>query len=145
MKPFLTQYYTPPPPPKSSNSAIKVIGVVLAVVIIIGVFIVALPSLQQAGKEVQNVINPPDAQITSKNLRSDTSGLDYVAYYDVSVHNNGGPGNVVVWATVTQGSNEWTKSISIYMAEQESKDVTLTFSEVEMWTLDQIYGNCWID
>lgn len=66
MKPFLTQYYTPPPPPKSSNSAIKVIGVVLAVVIIIGVFIVALPSLQQAGKEVQNVINPPDAQITSK-------------------------------------------------------------------------------
>lgn len=154
MKAFLTEYYTPPPPPKSNNSALKIVGVVLAVVIIIGVFIVALPSLQQAGKNVQNVINPtptpeptpppPDAVITSHNLRTGTSGLDYIAYVDVSVHNYGGPGTVVVWAKITQGSDQWTKSISMYMEQQGSKDVTLTFSEVGMWNLDSIQSFCWI-
>ena len=138
------QPFPPPPPPRNNNNALKIVGAVVAVVFILAIFVVALPSLMNAGTQVQQRINPPNAAITSNNLRTGTSGLDYIAYLDVSVHNSGGPGNVVVWATVTQGSNEWTKSVSMYMSEQESKDVTLTFTEVGMWTFSDIHSRAWI-
>lgn len=135
----------PPPPPKNSNTALKVVGVVLAVVIILAIFIVALPSLNNAGNNLAQTVNPPNAAITSTNLRTGNSGLDYIAYVDVSVHNNGGAGTVVVWAKLTQGSNSWTKSQSIYMDEKGSKDLTLTFSEASFWSLNDLHSQAWVE
>jgi hypothetical protein len=137
--------YPPPPPPKNSNTALKVIGVVFAIVIIIAVLIVALPSLNNVGNNLAQTVNPPNAVVTSTNIRTGTSGLDYMAYVDVSVHNNGGPGTVVVWAKVTQGSNSWTKSQSIYMDEKGSQDLTLTFSEVSLFSLNDLHSTAWVE
>jgi hypothetical protein len=136
--------YQSPPPPKSNNTALKTIGVVLAVVIILAVFVVALPLLTTAGNNIVQKVNPPNAVVTSTNGRTSVSGLDYIAYVDVSVHNNGGAGTVVVWARVQQGQNEWTKSVSINMGEQDSRDVTLTFSGVSFWSLNDIQYSAWI-
>ena len=138
-------YPPPPPPPKNSNTALKVVGVVIAVVIILAVLIIALPLLNNAGTNLAQTVNPPNAVVTSTNGRTGTSGLDYIAYVDVSVHNNGGPGTVVVWAKVQQGQNEWTKSTSIYMGEKGSQDVTLTFSGVSFWSLSDIQYTAWIE
>jgi hypothetical protein len=139
-------YPLPPPPPqeKKSNNGLKIVGVVLAVVVIIAVFIIALPLLNNAGNQLNQRVNPPNAAVTSTNGRTGTSGLDYIAYVDVSVHNNGGAGTVVVWAKVQQGQNQWTKSTSIYMNEQGSQDVTLTFSGVSFWSLSDIQYTAWI-
>jgi hypothetical protein len=134
-----------PPPPKGGNTALKVVGVVLVVIIILAVFIVALPLLNNAGNNLAQKVNPPNAQVTSSNIRTGSSGLDYLAYVDVSVHNNGGAGTVVVWAEVTQGSNSWTKSQSITLGEKESRDLTLTFSEVGFWSLNDIHSRAWVE
>jgi hypothetical protein len=137
--------YPPLPPPQNSNTAIKIVGVVVAVVIVLAIFIVALPLLNTAGNQLQQTVNPPNAVVTSTNGRTGTSGLDYIAYVDVSVHNNGGAGTVVVWAKVTQGSNSWTKSESIYMDEKASRDLTLTFTEVSFWNLNDIQYSAWVE
>ena len=137
-------YPPPPPPQKKSNTGLKIVGVVLAVVVILAIFVVVLPLLNTAGNQIVQRVNPPNAVVTSTNGRTGNSGLDYICYVDVSVHNNGGAGNVVVWAKVQQGSNEWTKSTSIYMGEQGSQDVTLTFSGVSFWTLNDIQYRAWI-
>jgi FlaG/FlaF family flagellin (archaellin) len=139
-------YLPPPPPPeKSNNTALKVVGVVLAVVIILAAFIIALPLLNNAGNNLANKVNPPNAAVTSTNLRTGTSGLDYIAYVDVSVHNNGGAGTVVVWAKLTQGANSWTKSQSVYLDEKGSQELTLTFSEASFWSLNDIHSTTWVE
>ncbi len=137
--------YPPPPPPKNSNTALKIVGAVIAVVVILAVFIVALPLLNNAGNKFAQTVNPPNAVVTSTNIRTGNSGLDYIAYVDISVHNNGGAGTVVVWAKVTQGSNSWTKSESIYMDEKGSRDLTLTFSEASFWSLNDIHSTVWVE
>ncbi len=67
-------------------------------VVIIAIFIAALPLLNNAGNQLNQSVNPPNAVVTSTNGRTGLSGLDYIAYVDVSVHNNGGAGTVVICA-----------------------------------------------
>ncbi len=112
--------------------------------VVIAVLVIALPLLNQTGSEIAQRVNPPNGQVTSQNLRTGTSGFDYIAYVDVTVYNNGGPGTVVVWAEVWQGSSHWTKSTSIYMSEKSSQSVTLTFSEITLLSLNDIQYSSWI-
>lgn len=73
---------------------------------------------------------PPDIEITSTNSRSGTKGFDYVGYVDVSVYNSGGKGTITVFVEVTQGSNTWKKTKSVYLDQQGSADLTFEFAEV---------------
>ena len=80
---------------------------------------------------------PPDIEMTSINTRSGAKGLDYVGYVDISVYNSGGKGTITVWVEVTQGSNSWTKTKSVYLDHQGSADLTFEFREVGIlgsWT-----------
>jgi len=93
----------------------------------------------------QWIKEPPSAMITSHNIRSDVSGFHYYTYVDVSVHNYGGDGTVVVWATVTQGSNEWTKSQSVYLTSRESNNLMFTFIEPSLWSSYTTYSRVWVE
>lgn|SRR5574341_348033 len=111
----------------------KFIGVAVAGVVIIAVLI-ALFTLGSGGiqQSIQRTF-PPDVQVTSQNARSGNIGLDYVQWVDVSVHNSGGAGTVTVWAKVTQGSSEWTKSQSVYLDAKGSQNLTFEFREVGLF------------
>jgi len=136
----------------SSEVAKIVATVVVAIIVIglvIGVFIGVLPTISrysgETGERIGQTINPPNVLVTSKNCRTGNSGLDYTAWVDVSVHNYGGPGTVVVWAEITQGSSKWRKSASVYLGSQGSRDLTFTFSEVNFWTTSSIYYRVWVE
>ena len=88
---------------------------------------------------------PPKAAVTSHNIRSDGEGLDYYTYVDVSVHNFGVDGTAVVWVTVTQGENKWVEMQSVFLASQESIDLTFTFTEPGFLSPDPIYSQVRID
>ncbi|MDR0767786.1 MAG: hypothetical protein LBE57_05045 [Methanosarcinales archaeon] len=87
---------------------------------------------------------PPAAEITSRNLRTSTGIGSYIAYVDVSVHNSGGPGTVVVWATVSQDGREWTKSQSMYLDARQSRNHTFSFQEVSFWG-GSVSGRVWVE
>ena len=88
---------------------------------------------------------PPKAAVTSHNIRSDGEGLDYYTHVDVSVHNFGVDGTAVVWVTVTQGENKWVEMQSVFLASQESIDLTFTFTEPSFLSPDPTYSQVRID
>jgi len=92
----------------------------------------------------QWIKEPPNATITSHNIRSDISGFHYYTYVDVSVHNYGGSGTVIVWATVTQDGREWTKSQSLYLNARESQNLKFTFIEPSLWG-STIRSQVWVE
>jgi hypothetical protein len=81
---------------------------------------------------------PLKVEIISKNVRTGFI-VDYILWIDVSVHNYGGTGTVVVWVKVVQGSNEWTKSQQIYLDADELKDLTFGFREISFWSSEGYY------
>ena len=91
------------------------------------------------------VISPPDPVVTSSNVRTSVEGLHYYTYVDVSVHNYGGKGTVVVWATVSQGNNQWTKSQSVYLDEKGSRNLVFSFIEPSFWSSAPIYSRVWVE
>jgi hypothetical protein len=133
------------PRPTASSEIAKIAAICIVGVIVIGLVIGFLPTIFHAGQEFGQTVNPPSVAITSRSIRTGNVGLDYYAWVDVSVHNDGGPGTVVVWAEVSQGSNSWKKSQSIYLESQGSRDLTLTFSEVGFWTFSDIYYRVWVE
>ena len=76
---------------------------------------------------------PPAAEITSRNFRDSTGIGTYTVFIDASVHNFGGNGTVIVWATVYQGNNQWTRSQTLHMNSRDSTNVTFTFREPSFW------------
>jgi hypothetical protein len=128
-----------------SNEAAKVMAVAVVAIIVVGFTIGILPKITETGKQFSVVINPPNAIVTSKNCRTGMKGLDYIAWIDVSIHNDGGAGTVVVWVQVTQGSRRWTKSQSLYLGSQASRDLTLAFNEIGFWTTNSIYYIVWVE
>lgn len=104
-----------------------------------------LPTIFHAGREFGQTVNPPNVIITSSSVRTGNVGLDYYAWVDVAIHNNGGPGTVVVWAEVLQGSNSWKKSMPVYLDSQGSRDLTFAFSEVSFWTTANISYRVWVE
>jgi len=130
--------------PQVSKEIAKIAAIVVISIIVIGLVVGLLPTLFHVGREFGQTINPPNVEITSRSIRTGLDGLDYVAWVDVSVHNHGGPGTIVVWAEIRQGSSSWKKSMSIYLESQESRDLTFTFREVGFWTTETIYYRVWV-
>jgi hypothetical protein len=128
-----------------SHQVAKIAATIVVAIVIVAIVVALIPNIMDASRNIGQSINPPRVIITSKNCRTGTVGLDYVAWIDVSVHNDGGPGTFVVWARVTQGSGSWTKSVQVYLDSQGSKDLTLSFPEVGLWTLNSIYYSVWIE
>lgn len=132
--------------PSSTFYGVAIImAMVVVTIIVAGLVIGATPKVVETGKQIAQVINPPNAVVTSKNFRSGMSGLDYVAWVDVSVHNYGGTGTVVVWVQVKQGSGVWTKSQSLYLNSQASRDLTFTFKEIGFWTTNSVSYRVWTE
>jgi hypothetical protein len=86
---------------------------------------------------------PPVGVVTSQNIRTGLVGLDYTAWVDVSVHNSGGPGQIIVWVEVQQGSNSWTKSQSVYLEGGGSTSLTFEFREIGFWTTNPVSYRVW--
>jgi len=86
----------------STRSKRLIVWSIVGITIVVAVMLLLVYGLGGVMQGIQR-IQPPSVQVTSKNLRTGTIGLDYVAWVDVSVHNSGGPGTVTVWVEVTQG------------------------------------------
>ena len=111
---------------------------------LIVVVVVAILILQQGGG---GILPGPKAHFTivSREARTAIEGLDYVAYVDVTVKNDGdGGGSTRVYVKVTQGGNYWQKDTSVYLDAGESKTVTLRFSEIGFWTTNPLSYNVWL-
>ena len=117
----------------------SIVGITIVVVVML-LLVFGLGGIMQGFQRIA----PPSVQVTSKNLRTGTVGLDYVAWVDVSVHNSGGPGTVTVWVEVMQGSDVWKKSQTIYLDAKGSRDLTFEFREVGFWTTNPIYYRVWV-
>jgi len=117
----------------------SIVGITIVVVVML-LLVFGLGGIMQGFQRIA----PPSVQVTSKNLRTGTVGLDYVAWVDVSVHNSGGPGSVTVWVEVMQGSDVWKKSQTIYLDAKGSRDLTFEFREVGFWTTNPIYYRVWV-
>lgn len=131
-------------PPVSKEFA-KIAVIVIIAIIVLGIIYGLLPRIIHVGRELGETVNPTNVEITSRNIRTGNIGLDYVAWVDVSIHNKGGPGTVVVWAEVTQGSNSWKKSMSNYLDSQQSRDLTFTFRKIGFWTTKSIHYRVWVE
>jgi len=116
-----------------------IVGITIVVVVML-LLVYGLGGVMQGFQRIA----PPSVQVTSKNLRTGTVGLDYVAWVDVSVHNSGGPGTVTVWVEIMQGSDIWKKSQTIYLDAKGSRDLTFEFREVGFWTTNPIYYSVWV-
>ena len=90
--------------------------------------------------QVSNPTNPPDPapKLSIINYYSSETyeGFDKVGYVNVYVKNNGDPGYSTVYVTVTQGSNQWTKSESAYIDSYQYELLSFRFPEIEFWTTD---------
>lgn len=117
----------------------SIVGITIVVVVML-LLVFGLGGVMQGFQRIA----PPSVQVTSKNLRTGTLGLDYVAWVDVSVHNSGGPGSVTIWVEVMQGSDMWKKSQTIYLDVKGSRDLTFEFREVGFWTTNPIYYRVWV-
>jgi len=122
----------------SSKTTIAVVAVILVVV----VFFI----FQQRGGG-GDILPTPKAHfmIVGRNLRTIVEGVDYVAYIDVTVKNDGdAAGSATVYVKVSQGGNYWQKDTSVYLNAGESKTATLKFSEVGFWTTNPISYDIWL-
>ncbi len=131
---------TPNPSKVARNIVIAIVGIGIVAILLFVMFTSGLGGIQQG---LQQAL-PPNVQVTSKNSRDGYSGLDYTLWIDASVHNSGGAGTVTVWAKVTQGGNEWTKSQSIHLDADESRDLTFEFREISFWSLNSGYYSVWV-
>lgn len=121
-----------------SRRAIAAVVTVIAVAI---VGLVAFLIVQRGG------LNPPNFEITRKELTTTVEGFppDYVAYVSVTVKNRGGAGTMTVYVKVMQGGNSWQKSQSVYLDSGESQDLTFKFSEIAFWTDNPVSYDVWIE
>jgi uncharacterized membrane protein len=125
----------------ASKATIAAVAIILVAVAILGLLI-----LQQRGGGGGILPSPkPHFTIEGRNLRTAVEGLDYVAYIDVTVKNDGdAAGAATVYVKVMQGGNYWQKDTSVYLNSGETKTVTLRFSEVGLWTANPISYDVWL-
>lgn len=122
----------------ASKAAVAGVAVIVVVVVVVAILI-----LQQGG---DGILPGPKAHFTivSRELRTAMESLDYVAYVDVTVKNDGdGGGSTRVYVKVTQGGDYWQKDTSVYLDAGESKTVTLRFSEIGFWTTNPLSYDVW--
>ncbi len=119
----VSQNLPPPPPPlphqkqKKSLGIIAVAIVAVVVMVAVGAF-VALPLLG---------VTAPKPEVTMTQGSEGLSGLNYVYYVDATVVNHGADGQVTVYAEINGAGRNEQQSTNIYLANGESKTVSLTF------------------
>ena len=121
---------------RSRGGKVSILTILVIAVILIGAYFYFTMGTGGIRQAIQGTL-PPDIEITSTNTRSGAKGLDYVGYVDISVYNSGGKGTITVWVEVTQGSNSWKKTQSVYLDHQGSANLTFEFREVGIlrsWT-----------
>ena len=102
---------------------------IILLIVGIGILAIAIFGVGGIGDLVKR-IKPPNVEITTAEARRALEGWDHVVYVDVSVHNHGGSGTVVIWCEITQGDQSWKKSKNIHLDLKESRDLNFRFSEV---------------
>ena len=135
---------------KNKTRLINNIGIVIFGIVVLGIVLGVAGCIDVTPSQVtitppKIVVSPPDPVVTSTNIRTSVEGLHYYTYVDVSVHNYGGNGTVVVWATVSQGDKQWTKSQSVYLDEKGSRDLMFTFIEPSFWDSSSIHSRVWVE
>ncbi|MCW4001251.1 MAG: hypothetical protein NWE93_13540 [Candidatus Bathyarchaeota archaeon] len=101
---------------------------------VIVVIIVAAVVLNPPGSSnpITAIVDPPNPQVTSINGRESFSNLDYTYKVDVTVRNNGGAGNVEVFAEINGAGKYEQQSNTVYLAKGESKSMQFTF-DLSVW------------
>lgn len=128
---------------KRNKKILVIISVVLAIIIVSGVLISTLPSLFLAESGSQPIVNQPMVEITSTNLRA-APVEEHLAYVDVGLYNSGGDGIVIVSATISDGTDQYTGNQSLSIKEEESLNLTFTFSEISFSNFSDVHAYTWI-
>lgn len=93
------------------------------ILLLIFLVLAALISCQTIAK----VLKQPLPEIIGTTAR-ESFGFDYQVHVDCTVRNNGASGQVTIFAELRKGGY-WKKEETIFLPENESRMVTLTFSE----------------
>ncbi len=129
---------------KFNKKILAIISVVLAIIIVSGVLISILPSFHlNVENSVQGTINQPDVQITSTNLRA-APAEEHLAYVDVGLYNAGAEGTIIVSATISDGTDQYTGNQSLSIRGEESLNLTFTFSEISFSNLSEVHAYTWV-
>lgn len=118
----VTDNYTSP----KKQSWKTIIIVIIILVVGAGVFMTYRDSVA-ANLEV--VIKPPMPRVLNSRTETDNSAniLDYKQAVYATVYNEGGPGRVLVTATIEQKGRHFEEIKEIYLREKESMEVYLMF------------------
>ncbi len=126
-----------------NKKILVIISLVLAIIIVSGVLISTLPSLFLAESGAQRIANQPMVEITSTNLRA-LPVEEHLAYVDVGLYNAGGDGTIIVSATISDGTDQFTGNQSLSIKEEESLNLTFTFSEISFSNFSDVHAYTWI-
>jgi hypothetical protein len=137
--PFSETKKTPPPiqnttqqdTPKKKKSYIGLIITVI-VVALLGIGAIIVVNNPNAVPGVKLEINTPKPVVVTSRADGKKSGL-FNARTTVyaTVMNQGGDGNVLVTFYVTQASQEFDRSKTVYLMSGQSEDLEVTFEEVD--------------
>ena len=128
---------------RSRKKALTIIGVVLALVIISGVMISTLPSLNIAKENPQETVDEPDVEITNTSIRTEPED-EHIVHVDLSLKNSGGPGTMEVHVTISDGTTQFSKNESVYFIEEESRNMTFSFYGVNFANMSDVHAYPWI-
>ena len=124
----------------NKNMTLFVVAIFLLVTVFSG-----CNEITETGGMISETVNPPKYTVISKQSREGYEGADKVGYVDVSVKNNGGAGKGTVYVRVTQGTDEWTKTKSVNLGNEESTTLSFHFNEIHFWTLDSWSYTAWCE
>ncbi len=90
---------------------------------------------------IEIVVNPPSPRVvTSRSEEAKESELfDYAQGVDGTILNEGGEGNVLVTASLTQGEQTFTQNQELYMNPNQTTDVHFAFKEADVLNGKMVY------
>ena len=103
-------------------------------IVLIAIIAITVGMFSGCTDSINEVVNPPKFTLTSQYKREAYEGTDRVGYVDITIKNTGEKGSGTVYVTVTQGSNQWIKDQTVTLENDESRDLTFRFKEIEFWT-----------
>ncbi len=127
---------------KRSRKTLWIVSAVLVAVIIVGISVSTLPSLNKTANSSQETVIAPKVEIVSTNLRT-APVEEHLAYVDANLTNTGGNGTVIVCATLTDEVNSFYGNQSVYFKAQESINLTITLTEVSFPDYSQVHVYVW--
>ena len=118
--------------PSSGKSHAKLIGGVVAAIVIIAIVFVIVSNLPGFSG---NLFNPTNPDVTMISGNEGFEGLNYVYKVHVNVRNNGGSGRVEVFAQINGAGRYEEKSQIINLDEGESRSLQFVFDISVLGTL----------